>query len=69
MDKESLREEIKKLDERIMILTSQIDNGERNITGLIVQQTRRMDRRDMLEAQKAELEAELLRLEEEEAGV
>lgn len=68
-EKEALIIEIQDIERSIIILTRQIDNGERNITGLIAQQTRYMDRRDMLEAKKAELEAKLAALPpEEEAG-
>jgi chromosome segregation ATPase len=68
MEREYLEQEIKKLDGQIEILTRQIDNSDRNITGLIAQKTRHMDRRDMLEAEKADLEAELTALEKEKAG-
>ncbi len=66
MDKEFLEQEIKKLDGQIEILTRQIENSDRNITGLVAQKTRHMDRRDMLETRKAELEAELAGLEPEQ---
>ena len=66
MDKEFLEQEIKKLDGQIEILTRQIDNSDRNITGLVAQKTRHMDRRDILETRKAELEAELAGLEPEQ---
>lgn len=69
MDKEFLEQEIKKLDGQIEILTRQIENSDRNITGLVAQKTRHMDRRDFLEARKGELETELASLPEEEAGV
>ena len=65
-DKEFLQEEIKKLDGYIENLTRQIDNSDRNITGLVAQKTRHMDRRDMLETRKAELEAELAGVEPEQ---
>ncbi len=64
-DKEFLQEEIKKLDGYIENLTRQIDNSDRNITGLVAQKTRHMDRRDMLETRKAELETELASLPDE----
>lgn len=68
-ERELLQEEIKKLERTIEALTRQIDNSDRNITGLVAQKTRHMDRRDMLEAKKAELEAKLAALPpEEEAG-
>ena len=66
MDKEFLEQEIKKVDGQIEILTRQIDNSDRNITGLVAQKTRHMDRRDVLEVRKAELEAELAGLEPEQ---
>lgn len=69
MDKEFLEQEIKKLDGQIEILSRQIENSDRNITGLVAQKTRHMDRRDILETRKAGLEAELATLEEPEAGV
>ena len=59
MEREILEQEIKKVDGQIEILTRQIENSDRNITGLVAQKTRHMDRRDMLETRKAELEAEL----------
>lgn len=62
MDKEFLEQEIKKLDGQIEILTRQIENSDRNITGLVAQKTRHMDRRDMLEVKRVELEAELAEL-------
>ena len=65
MEREFLAEEIKKLDGQIEILTRQIENSDRNITGLVAQKTRHMDRRDLLEVRKAELEAELVNLPEE----
>ena len=69
MDKEFLELEIKKLNGQIEVLTRQIENSDRNITGLVAQKTRHMDRLDLLEARKAELEAELALILEEEAGV
>ena len=66
MDKEFLEQEIKKVDGQIEILTRQIENSDRNITGLVAQKTRHMDRRDILETRKAELEAELAGLEPEQ---
>ena len=68
MEREYLEQEIKKLDGQIEILTRQIENSDRNITGLISQKTRHMDRRDLLEIKKERLEAELSAL-MEEAGV
>jgi len=59
MDREFLEQEIKKLDGQIEILSRQIENSDRNITGLVAQKTRHMDRRDILEARRAELETEL----------
>jgi chaperonin cofactor prefoldin len=69
MDKEFLELEIKKLNGQIEVLTRQIENSDRNITGLVAQKTRHMDRLDLLEVRKAELEAELALILEEEAGV
>jgi len=69
MDKEFLEQEIKKLNGQIEVLTRQIENSDRNITGLVAQKTRHMDRLDLLEVRKAELEAELALILEEEAGV
>lgn len=66
MDREFLEQEIKKVDGQIEILTRQIENSDRNITGLVAQKTRHMDRRDLLEAKKVELEAELAGLPTEE---
>ena len=66
MDKEFLEQEIKKVDGQIEVLTRQIENSDRNITGLVAQKTRHMDRRDLLEVRKAELEAELAGLEPEQ---
>ena len=50
------------MDGQIEILTRQIENSDRNITGLIAQKTRHMDRRDMLEVKRVELEVGLLEL-------
>ena len=66
MDREFLEQEIKKLDGQIEILTRQIENSDRNITGLVAQKTRHMDRRDLLEQKRVELETELATLPEEE---
>lgn len=65
-EREFLQEEIKKLNGQIEILTRQIENSDRNITGLVAQKTRHMDRRDMLEAKREELETELALLPTEE---
>ena len=65
MDKEFLELEIKKLNGQIEVLTRQIENSDRNITGLVAQKTRHMNRLDLLEVRKAELEAELVNLLEE----
>lgn len=64
-EKELLQEEIKKLEGQIQILSRQIENSDRNITGLVAQKTRHMDRRDVLETRKAELETELASLPDE----
>ena len=66
MDREFLEQEIKKVDGQIEILTRQIENSDRNITGLVAQKTRHMDRRDLLEQKRVELETELAALPEEE---
>lgn len=68
-EKEVLTIDIQELDRQIAILTKQIDNCDRNITALIEQKSRHMDRRDLLEGKKAKLEAELALIPEEEAGV
>lgn len=65
-ERELLQEELKKVEGRIEILNRQIENNNGNITGLVAQGTRYMDRRDMLETRKAELEAELAGLEPEQ---
>lgn len=65
-EKEMLEQEIKKISNEIGILTLQIDNSDRNITGLVAQKTRHMDRRDLLEQKRVELETELAALPEEE---
>ena len=68
-EKEALLIEIQELDRQIAILTKQIDNCDRNVTALIEQKSRHMDRRDLLEGKKARLETELeALLEEAEAG-
>ena len=68
-EKEALLIEIQELDRQIAILTKQIDNCDRNVTALIEEKSRHMDRRDLLEGKKARLETELeALLEEAEAG-
>jgi len=68
-EKEALLIEIQEFDRQIDILTKQIDNCDRNVTALIEQKSRHMDRRDLLEGKKARLETELeALLEEAEAG-
>lgn len=71
MEKETLLEEIEKINKQLEVVTRQIDNSDYNITGLIAQKTRHMDRRDILETEKAKLELELAALPpgEEPAGV
>ena len=44
-EKEMLEQQIKKISNEIGILMLQIDNSDRNITGLVAQKTRHMDRR------------------------
>lgn len=68
-EKKALLIEIQELDRQIDILAKQVDNCDRNITALIEQKSRHMDRRDLLEGKKAKLEAELALIPEEEAGV
>jgi chromosome segregation ATPase len=68
-EKEALLIELQEFDRQIDILTKQVDNCDRNITALIEQKSRHMDRRDLLEGKKAKLEAELALIPEEEAGV
>lgn len=67
-EKEALLIEIQELDRQIDILSKQVDNCDRNITALIEQKSRHMDRRDLLEGKKAKLEAELALIPEEETG-
>lgn len=68
-EREVIQVEIEKLGKEINILTRIIDNCDRNVTALIEQKSRHMDRRDLLEGKKAKLEAELALIPEEEAGV
>lgn len=65
-ERKLLQEEIEKLGGQIEALTKQIENSDRNITGLVAQKTRHMDRRDMLEAKREDIEAELALLPAEE---
>lgn len=68
-EREVKQAEIEKLGKEINILTRVIDNCDRNVTALIEQQARHMDRRDLLEHKKRQLEAELATLlPEEETG-
>lgn len=68
LSKAELQEELQRVNKQLDIVERQIQNTEYNITGLIAQQTKYMERRDMLEAKKARLGAELTALEKEEAG-
>jgi chromosome segregation ATPase len=70
-ERELLLKDIEDINKQIEIVTRQIDNSDYNITGLIAHKTRHMDRRDVLETRKAELEVKLALLpaEEPEAGV
>lgn len=69
LSKAELQEELQKVNKQLDVVEMQIQNSEYNITGLIAQQTKYLDRRDILEAKKAELEAALAVLPEEpEAG-
>jgi hypothetical protein len=63
MEKVILEEQLALINEQILIVARQIENSDRNITGLITQKTRHMDRRDILEARKADIEAQLALLE------
>jgi len=65
-EREVKQAEIEKLGKEINILTRIIDNCDRNVTALIEQKSRHMDRRDLLEGKKAKLEAELAGLEPEQ---
>ncbi|NLL35638.1 MAG: hypothetical protein GX257_10110 [Clostridiales bacterium] len=68
LSKAELQEELQRVNKQLDVVEVQIQNTEYNITGLIAQQTKYLDRRDMLEAEKARLEAELTALEKEKAG-
>ena len=70
-ERELLLKDIDDISKQIEVVTRQIDNSDYNITGLIAQKTRHMDRRDILETEKAKLEVELAALppEEEPTGV
>lgn len=63
--REMLEQEIKEISNQIGVLTLQIENSDRNITGLVAQKTRHMDRRDLLEQKRVEMEAELASLPDE----
>ncbi len=65
LSKLELQEELQKANKQLDIVEMQIQNTEYNITGLISQQTKYMERRDMLEAEKARLETELASLPDE----
>lgn len=65
MERDLLISEISKLDKQLGIVAQQIQNTDYNITGLVAQNTRYMDRRDLLEIQKANLETQLASLAEE----
>ena len=68
-EREVKQAEIEKLGKEINILTRIIDNCDRNVTALIEQKSRHMDRRDLLEHKKRQLETELATLlPEEEIG-
>jgi hypothetical protein len=62
MERDLLISEISKLDKQLGIVAQQIQNTDYNITGLIAQNTRYMDRRDLLETKKADLETQLASL-------
>lgn len=59
MERDLLISEISKLDNELKIVAGQIQNSDYNIAGLIAQKNRHMDRRDLLETKKTELQAEL----------
>ncbi len=65
-EKEILQEELKKVDGQLEVVNRQIDNSDYNITGLIAQKTRHMDRRDYLESEKLRIENLLKNLAEDE---
>ncbi len=65
MERDLLISEISKLDKQLGIVAQQIQNTDYNITGLVAQNTRYMDRRDLLETKKADLETQLASLPEE----
>ena len=65
MERDLLISEISKLDKQLGIVAQQIQNTNYNITGLIAQNTRYMDRRDLLEIRKANIETQLASLAEE----
>lgn len=68
-EREVKQAEIEKLGKEINVLTRIIDNCDRNVTALIEQKSRHMDRRDLLEHKKRQLETELATLlPEEETG-
>ena len=68
LSKVELQEELQRVNKQLDVVEVQIQNTEYNITGLIAQQTKYLDRRDMLEAKKVRLEAELTTFEKEKAG-
>lgn len=68
MERVILEEQLALINEQILIVARQIENSDRNITGLITQKTRHMDRRDILEARKADIEAQLALLEPTPGG-
>ena len=68
LSKAELQEELQRVNKQLDVVEVQIQNTEYNITGLIAQQTKYLDRRDMLEVEKARLEAELTAFEKEKAG-
>ena len=68
LSKAELQEELQRVNKQLDVVEVQIQNTEYNVTGLIAQQTKYLDRRDMLEVEKARLEAELTAFEKEKAG-
>lgn len=66
MERDLIIAEIEKIDKGLEIVERQIQNSDYNIAGLIQQKTRHMDRRDLLETKKADLETQLASLPEGE---
>ena len=67
--RELLEQEIKELRSQSDILSRQIDNNNKNVTGLVEQGLRYLNRRDLTEQKLTAKETELANLPEDEAGV